>query len=124
MFDYDNVVPFPLKKKPSWGGWLRTTPRHVVLHYSEFGKLAPYKRPPAKTWVEHMTRFINMHGLTTCVIVDDQNAVIAGHNVLMKARKNGAWNVRAYVFPLKRPGDKCALAEAYKIINQPSGGKK
>lgn len=121
MFTYENVVPFPTKKK--YADWRENFPPTVKLHFSEFKTLPPAKKSPSPKRVEYMRRFIIIHGLCTAILVDDQNAVIAGHDVLKKARKGAAWGSYAFIVPLKTNSDKWALAQAYKDINQGKRGE-
>ena len=71
-----------------------------------------------------MERFIIIHGLNSAVIIDDENAVIGGHEIIRRARRSRAHSVCAFVAPIKHLDDKWALAEAYKNVNQKRGGEK
>jgi hypothetical protein len=123
----NNVYVFPRKKRQSRyerTGWREIFPKGVAREFSDFKKLAPHKRHPAKGRIEFMERFIIIHGLNSAVIIDDQNAVIGGHEIIRRARKTRAHSVCAFVAPLKHLGDKWALAEAYKKVNQKRRGEK
>lgn len=70
-----------------------------------------------------MQRFIVIHGLASSVLIDEQNAVIGGSDVLRRARRTLVWNICAFMIPPMSLGDKWALAEAYKMMNESRGGK-
>lgn len=121
-----NVVLFPLKKRnlSRINTWQETFPKAVVREFGDFKSLKPHSRKPAKSRIEYMERFIRIHGLAAAVLIDEQNAVLGGHDVLKKARAGKAWGSYAFLITLKRPCDKWALVQAYKNMNQKRRGGK
>lgn len=119
-----NVVLFPLKKRnPSKiNTWQETFPKAVVREFSDFKSLKPHSRKPAKSRIEYMERFVRIHGLASAILIDEENAVLGGHDVLKNARKGKGWGSYAFLITLKRPCDKWALVQAYKNMNQKRGG--
>ena len=126
MLNTDNVVTFPRKKRKSSyerKGWREIFPTAVVRQFDDFKPLPAHKRLPTRGRIIYMQRFIVIHGLASSVLIDEQNAVIGGSDVLRRARRTLVWNICAFMVPPMSLGDKWALAEAYKMMNEKHGGR-
>lgn len=99
----NNVYVFPGKKRQcshERKSWQETFPKAVVREFCEFKPLKPHKRKPAKSRIEYMERFVRIHGLASAILIDEENAVLGGHDVLKNARKGKAWGSYAFLITL------------------------